>query len=55
MQSLLRQNELNVFQTTVEIDLTQNILVLDLAHISQKALVEVSKCDIKMSTFALKF
>ena len=40
--------------TLVEIDLGQCILVLDLVHRSQKALVEVSMYNIKMSTFALK-
>ena len=58
MQSFLRQNDIIVFSKCnykVEIDLTQNILGLDLAPRSQKALVEISWCDIKMSTFALKF
>ena len=29
--------------------------MLDHVHRSQKALVKVSRCDIKMSTFAMKF
>ena len=39
----------------VEIDLEPYILISDLVHSSQKASEEVSRCLIKLNTFALKF
>ena len=44
-----------VLQNATKAESYIEILVLDLSHISQKALVKVSGCAIKMSTFALKF
>ena len=41
--------------TKVELDLWFIILVLDLVNRSQKALTKVSRWDINMGTFALKF
>ena len=41
--------------TKVEIDIWPFILVLDLVHRSQKTFVEIFRCNIKISTFALKF
>ena len=41
--------------TKVEIKICQYILVVDIVHRSLKAMVDGSRCDIKMSTFALKF